>query len=231
MGSEITIQGGDGGFMGYLATPATPGGAGIVVIQEIFGVNKVMRDIADGLAADGYVALCPDLFWRQDPGIQLTDQSEVEWARAFELFQGFDVPKGVNDIDATIAHLRGMSDGSAKVGAVGYCLGGLLAYLVAARTSVDCAVGYYGVGIEGMLDEAGAIKGQLMLHIAEEDQFVPPDAQVQVLEGLANNSHIAIHSYPGADHAFARIGGEHHDQEAADLANGRSRDFFRANLG
>ena len=230
MGSEITIHGGDGEFMGYLATPATGSGAGIVVIQEIFGVNKVMRDIADGLAADGHVALCPDLFWRQEPGIQLTDQSKAEWARAFELFQGFDVPKGVTDIDATIAHLRAVP-GSGKVGAVGYCLGGLLAYLTAARTSVDCAVGYYGVGIEEKLDEAGAIKGQLMLHIAEADQFVPPEAQAKVRQGLASNSHVTVHSYPGADHAFARIGGEHHDQAAADLANGRSRDFFRANLG
>ena len=231
MGSEITIPGGDGEFMGYLATPPAEGGADIVVIQEIFGVNKVMRDIADGLAADGYVALCPDLFWRQEPGIQLTDQSEAEWQRAFELYQGFDVDKGIADIDASIAHLRAMPGASGRIGAVGYCLGGLLAYLTVARTTADCAVGYYGVGIEGMLDEAGGITGQLMLHIAEEDQFVPPEAQAQVREGLAGNSHVAIHSYPGADHAFARIGGEHHDQAAADLANGRSRDFFRANLG
>ena len=149
-GQDIEIKGADGAFGGYLATPSSGSGPGVVVIQEIFGVNAVMRQITDMYAEAGYVALCPDLFWRQQPGIQITDQSEEEWKQAFALYQGFDVDKGIEDIGATIAHLRGM--GSAKIGSTGYCLGGLLAYLTACRTDADASVGYYGVGIEGALN-------------------------------------------------------------------------------
>ncbi len=229
-GQDITISGPDGSFGGYLATPASGSGPGVVVIQEIFGVNKVMRDIADGLAAQGYTALCPDLFWRIEPGIQLTDQSQEEWQKAFDLFGKFDVDAGVKDIDATISHLRGLEGSSGKVGAVGYCLGGLLAYLTAARTSADASVGFYGVNIQEKLSEAGNISKPLMLHVATKDQFVPPEAQQAVKDGLSGNANVTIHSYEGNDHAFARVGGEHYDKAAADLANQRTADFFKSNL-
>ena len=230
-GSELTIQAADGGsFMGYLATPAAGKGPGIVVIQEIFGVNKVMRDIADGLASQGYVALCPDLFWRQEPGIQITDQTEAEWKRAFELFQGFNIDKGVQDLASTLKHLRGLPACVGKVGAVGYCLGGRLAYLMATRTDVDASVGYYGVYIQDHLDEAANIKHPLMLHMAEKDQFVPPEAQAQIVAGLKGNANVTLHSYAGMDHAFARVGGAHYDKASADLANKRTADFFAAAL-
>ncbi len=226
---SIAAQGG-GDFSGYLATPASGSGPGIVLIQEIFGVNQFMRDTADRLAGDGYMALCPDLFWRQEPNIQLTDQSEAEWQRAFELYQGFDEAKGVDDLIATLDHLRGLEGCSAKVGSVGYCLGGKLAYLMATRSSADANVGYYGVGIEAALDEAANISKPLLLHIAEKDQFVPPEAQAQVHEGLDNNPRATIHDYPGVDHAFARAGGEHYDKDAADLANRRTSEFFATHL-
>ena len=142
-GKEITIKAADGGdFMGYLAMPETKSGPGVVVIQEIFGVNDFMREITDSYAKAGYMALCPDLFWRQEPNIQLTDQSEEEWARAFELFSGFDLDKGVQDLDSTIETLRVLDGCSDKVGTVGFCLGGRLAYLSATRTKADAAVGY-----------------------------------------------------------------------------------------
>lgn len=227
-GKDITITGPDGSFGGYLAEPASGSGPGIVVIQEIFGVNKVMRDIADGLAAQGYAALCPDLFWRLEPGIQLTDQTEADWAKAFELFGKFDVDAGVKDINATIDHLRPLSTG--KVGAVGYCLGGLLAYLTAARTTADASVGFYGVNIQEKLADSASIKTPVLLHVAAKDEFVPPDAQEAVKSGLAGNTNIAIHTYEGCDHAFARIGGQHYDKAAADLANQRTADFFRTHL-
>ena len=228
-GQDIEIKGADGAFGGYLATPSSGSGPGVVVIQEIFGVNAVMRQITDMYAEAGYVALCPDLFWRQQPGIQITDQSEEEWKQAFALYQGFDVDKGIEDIGATIAHLRGM--GSAKIGSTGYCLGGLLAYLTACRTDADASVGYYGVGIEGKLDEAAGMKGACMLHIAEEDGFCPKEAQAAIAAGLGGNSKVTIHTYPGMDHAFCRYGGEHFDQKNCDLANGRTLDFFKQNLG
>ncbi|MCZ6860142.1 MAG: dienelactone hydrolase family protein [Alphaproteobacteria bacterium] len=229
--AEVTITAGDGGtFSAYLASPATGSGPGIVVIQEIFGINKVMRDIADGWAALGYMAICPDLFWRQEPGIQLTDQSQAEWDRAFELYQGFDEAKGAEDLGATLAHLRGLGECTGKIGSVGFCLGGKLAYLMATRTDTDCNVGYYGVGIENALDEAANIKAPLLLHIAEKDQFCPPEAQAKVHGALDAYGQVTIHDYTGVDHAFARTGGEHYDKTAADLANQRTADFFDDNL-
>jgi len=230
--TDVTIHAASGGsFSAYLATPKSGKGPGIVCIQEIFGVNQVMRAIADGLAAEGYTAICPDLFWRIEPGIQLTDKSEAEWKRAFELFQAFDVDKGVDDLKATLASLRQHPACTGKAGTVGYCLGGRLAYLMATRSDADCNVGYYGVYIQNSLDEARNIKRPLMLHIAEKDQFTPPEAQAQIKAGLQGNAMVTIHSYPGAEHAFARIGGEHYDKAAADLANRRSAEFFRRHLG
>jgi carboxymethylenebutenolidase len=231
---DVTIRAADGGSFGaYLATPAATSGrsSGVVLIQEIFGVNKVMRDLADGLARHGYVVLCPDLFWRQEPGIQITDQTEAEWAKAFSLYKGFDEAKGVDDLKSTLAHLRKLPACAGKVGAVGYCLGGKLAYLMATRSDVDCSVGYYGVAIEAALEEAKAIKKPLMLHIAEKDQFCPPQAQAKVKDALKDNSHVTLHSYPGVDHAFARLGGQHYDKKSAELANQRTAEFFKKTLG
>jgi carboxymethylenebutenolidase len=232
-GSEITIDAADGsgGFSAYLATPPGGEGPGVVVIQEIFGVNQVMRDLTDMLAAQGYTAICPDIFWRIEPGIQLTDQTKAEWDRAFELYQAFDVAKGMDDIQATMAAIRNHQACSGTVGAVGFCLGGFLAYLSATRTDCDAAVGYYGVSIESQLDEAANMTKPLMLHIAEEDGFCPKEAQEKLHAGLDANPLVTLHSYVGMDHAFAREGGEHYDAEAAGTAHTRTLDFFRANLG
>jgi carboxymethylenebutenolidase len=148
MGETIAIKTPDGDFTAYLARPEADNAPAIVVIQEIFGVNQVMRDVTDDFAAKGFVAICPDLFWRIEPGIDITDQSEAEWKRAFELFNAFDVDAGVKDIAATIAQVRTLPGVNGKVGAVGFCLGGLLAFLTATRTDADASVAYYGVGIE-----------------------------------------------------------------------------------
>ena len=225
----ISLQGGES-FMAYLATPSAGSGPGIVLIQEIFGVNQVMRDIADSHAANGYTVICPDLFWRQEPGIQLTDQSEAEWGRAFELYQGFDEAAGADDLKATLAYLRGHDACTGKVGSVGYCLGGKLAYLMATRSDADCNVGYYGVGIENALDEIGNISAPLMLHVAEKDQFCPPEAQAKIHGALDGHANVTIHDYAGMDHAFARVGGEHYDKASADQANERTAAFFRQHL-
>jgi carboxymethylenebutenolidase len=230
-GQDITISGRDGDFSAYLAAPASGQGPGIVVIQEIFGVNAVMRAIADDLAAEGYFALAPDLFWRLEPGVQLTDQSDAEWQRAFGLMQRFDIDKGVEDIQSAIDHLRVTPGASGKVGTVGYCLGGQLAYLAATRSDCDASVGYYGVMLQERLAEAANITAPLMLHIAGEDEFTPPPARDTVIAGLKDNPHVTLYVYPGMDHAFARVGGAHYDQAAANLANARTRDFFRAHLG
>lgn len=232
MGEDIRIKAADGGeFGGYLAKPASGTGPGIVVIQEIFGVNKVMRDITDWLASEGFVALSPDLFWRIEPGIQITDQTEQEWAKAFELFQKFDVEKGVDDIQATIDALRGVDGCTGKIGAVGYCLGGLLTYLTMARTNADAGSGYYGVNINNMLGEAEKISKPLILHVATEDGFVDKDAQAAMHKGLDSHPHVTLYDYEGNDHAFARVGGEHYDEQAAKTANQRTLELFRSALG
>jgi len=230
--TEVTIRAADGGsFKAYLATPKSGNGPGIVLIQEIFGVNKVMRDLADGFAAQGYTVMCPDLFWRQEPGIDITDQSKAEWDKAFSLFQGFNVDKGVDDLKSTLASLRAHPACNGKVGSVGYCLGGKLAYLMATRSDSDANVGYYGVGIEGALGESKNIKKPLLLHVAGKDQFCPPEAQAKVKDGLKGNSQVTINDYAQQDHAFARLGGQHYDKAAADLANRRTAEFFKKHLG
>jgi carboxymethylenebutenolidase len=231
MGETTTITTQDGAFSAYVARPMAAKAPAVVVIQEIFGVNQVMRDITDGVAGQGFLAICPDLFWRIEPGIDITDKSEAEWKRAFELFNAFDVDQGVRDIRATIDHVRADPGCSGKVGAVGFCLGGLLAFLTATRTDADASVGYYGVGIEGRVGEAEKLTHPLMLHIAEADQFVPKPAQQIIVQALKNHPDIEIHSYPGRDHAFARPGGEHYDEADAKLAGGRTLSFFRRTLG
>src|SRR5665213_1264852 len=186
-GKDITIQGTDGGFGAYLAAPATGHGPGIVVIQEIFGVNDVVRKICDAHAARGRFALAPDLFWRLQPGVQLTDRTQEDWGKAFALMQRFDVDKGMEDVQASLTHLRKVPGCSGKAGAVGYCLGGQLAFLAATRTDADASVGYYGVNLPNRLNEAHKIKTPLMLHIAAKDQFSSPEAQKQIIDGLKDN--------------------------------------------
>ena len=227
---DINIEGPDGAFGAYLAIPAATPAPGIVVVQEIFGVNQVMRDICDWMAGQGFLACCPDIFWRIEPGIQLTDKTQEEWARAFELFGLFDVDKGIDDLMTTLALMRRQEGCNGKAGSIGYCLGGKLAYLMAARSDADCSVGYYGVGLDELLGEAGGITAPLLMHIASKDQFVPPEAQEKIKAGLAGHPKVTLHVYEGQDHAFARQGGEHYDKAAADLANSRSLEFFKEHL-
>jgi carboxymethylenebutenolidase len=179
----------------------------------------------------GDLAICPDLFWRIEPGVDITDQSEAEWKKAFELYNAFDVDLGVKDIGAAIAHIRTDRGCSGKVGAVGFCLGGLLAFLTATRTDIDASVGYYGVGIEKHVGEADKLADPLMLHIAEADQFVPKEAQKLIIASLKNHPQVDIFTYPGRDHAFARPGGEHYDAADAATANARTLALFKKALG
>lgn len=225
--SSMTIQTRDGAFSAYVAAPNTPSpGPAVIVIQEIYGVNAVMRGVADHLASLGYLAICPDLFWRIEPGIDLTDQTDADNKRAFELFGLFDIDKGVEDIAATLKAVRADARCDGKVGAVGYCLGGLLAYLAATRTDIDASVGYYGVSIDKHLAEAERLAAPLMLHIAGEDQFVDAAAQDRIAQGLSNHPQVALHTYTGRGHAFARVGGAHYDAADSALANQRTEAFF-----
>lgn len=230
--SEISIASLDGGsFSAYLAEPSSGKGAGVIVIQEIFGINAVMRKITDSYAEAGYVAIAPDLFWRQQPGIQLSDSTEEEWNQALAFYQGFDENKGIEDLIATLNALKKLPSCTGKVGSVGFCLGGKLAYLMATRSDADCNISYYGVGIENNLNEAVNIKKPLMLHIAEKDKFVNAETQAKIKAELSSNPLVTIHTYPNVDHAFARVGSTTYVEEVAKIANKRSLEFFKQHLG
>ena len=230
-GRYIDVKAKDGGsFRAYLATPAKGSGPGIVLLQEIFGVNAYIRSVADYYAEEGYVVLAPDLFWRIKPGIEL-GFSEAERAQAFAYREKFDVDQSVEDIGATVAALKAQPEVKGKIGAIGFCLGGLLAYLSAARLGIDGAVSYYGVGIEKALNEASKIKCPMVLHVAEKDRWTPPAVVSAIKEALGSRPEIEIYVYPGVDHAFARTGGGNFDKPAAMMAHSRSIALFRKTLG
>jgi carboxymethylenebutenolidase len=228
---DIVIPAQDGrSFSAYLAVPAQTPAPAVIMIQEIFGVNTEMREKCDQMAVLGYVAIAPDLFWRMEPGVQLSDQTDKEWARAMGLFARFDIDLGIEDLRMTLHTMRGHAETTGKVGCVGYCLGGKLAYLMATHTKIDAAVSYYGVGLDALTDEAAAITKPLMLHIAEEDQFVDKTAQNKIKQALSANPLVTLHSYPGVNHAFARIHGQHYNEAAAMSANARTKAFLDTTL-
>ena len=233
---EIETLAGDGRFGAYVAGPeAAPRGA-IVVIQEIFGVNEGIRRKCDRWASLGYLALAPDLFWRLQPDVELDPDVPDQFREALDLMGRFDQSQGIADIEATIraarARLSAKEDGSAgKVGCVGYCLGGRLAFMTAARTDVDASVGYYAVGLDNLLHERHAIARPLMLHVAGDDGFVPPEVQSKMHEALGDNPRVTLHDYPGEDHGFAAELGKRRSEDAAQLADRRTEEFFAEHIG
>lgn len=232
MSETVTIETLDhaGTFSAYVARPAGDPRAAIVVIQEIFGVNAGIRRKCDKLAEDGYLAVAPDLFWRLEPGIELDPDVEPEFQRALELMGKFNQDAGIRDIEATIKWARNTTNGK-KVGAVGYCLGGRLAYMTAARTDSDASVGYYAVGIDGLLGEKHAISNPLMLHIPTEDGFVDKETQKKMHEGLDDHPKVTLHDYEGMDHGFATEFGKRRNEACAEKADQRTSAFFAEHLG
>ncbi|MCU0868779.1 MAG: dienelactone hydrolase family protein [Burkholderiales bacterium] len=230
-GQYIEIPAADGGsFRAYLAVPRTGRGPGIVLCQEIFGVNAYVREVADLYAEEGYTVVAPDLFWRMEPGVELGYTPE-DWQRAFGFFQGFDIDRGMADIGATVKHMRTLPQVVGKVGALGFCLGGKLAFLAAARAGVDVAVGYYGVGLDAHLGEVANIRCPLVMHCAEQDKYAPMEVVEKLKAAFAGRDDVAIHVYPGVDHAFARTGGEHWHKPSALMAHHRSIAAFRKAMG
>lgn len=225
MNSSIEAEKGEH-FSAYLSLPERPNGHAVVVLQEIFGVTPHIRAIADRFAEDGYLALAPDLFWRLEPGLSLTHSKE-DLARAFALVQQFDESLGVQDIARSVAHIQQLPGFGGQVAVAGMCLGGKLAYLAAARGVAAAAVGYYGVGIEKNLDEAGAIKCPLMLAFGGRDRYVPPAAREQIDAAFAGNPQVVIQVYEDADHGFYTRG----DAATISLARQRTNEFLHRALG
>lgn len=232
MTGTITIEtlDGTGSFSAYYAEPAGTPHAAIIVIQEIFGVNAGIRRKCDRLAEDGYLAIAPDLFWRLEPGVELDPDIPEEFQQALALMGKFNQDAGVRDIEATIRAARAKLPEGGKVGAVGYCLGGRLAFMAAARTDVQASVCYYGVGIDGLLGEKHAIAHPVMLHIPQEDHFVDRAAQQRMHEGLDDHPKAVLCDYPGEDHGFATEFGKRRSDASATLADERTAAFFAKNL-
>jgi len=228
MGDWTNIKAQDGEFRAYVAKPSGQPKGAVVVIQEIFGVNAVMRGKCEWLAREGFWALAPDLFWRIKPGIELTDQTDGEWKAAIDYMNRLDKNVAVADVGATIAAARGW--GAKKVGAMGYCMGGYIAFLGACRTDVDASVAYHGGGIHTALGEAHNIKKPVLLHNPMKDSFIPVDALTAIRETLKSNPLVTIYEYADQDHAFTREGGAHYDAAAKQLADGRTIAFLTQNL-
>lgn len=221
----------EGRFKAYVAEPSGTPRAAIIVIQEIFGVNEGIRRKCDHWAQLGYLALAPDLFWRIEPGVEVDPDVPEQMPKAFGMMGQFDQDQGIADLEATVRAARDRVGQSGKVGCVGYCLGGRLAFMMSTRTDVDASVGYYGVMIDQLLGEKHAIAHPLMLHIPTADHFVGPDAQKAIHEGLDDHPKVTLHDYEGEDHGFAAEMGKRRSEEAAKLADKRTEDFFAEHLG
>lgn len=226
---RISTLDGSETFPAYVARPASTPKAAIIVIQEVFGVNPGIRKKADHWASLGYLAVAPEVFWRQAEGIDLDSDVPEQFQQAIKHMMAHDFDLGIRDVEATIRWIR-REAGVPKVGLVGYCMGGKVAYQAAARTDIDASVGYYGVGIDQMLGESHAIANPLLLHVPTADGFVTPEAQAAMHAGLDDNRHVTIYDYAGLDHGFAAEHGVRRDEAGARLADGRTEAFFAENL-
>ncbi len=226
---EVPTLGGDASFPAYCAQP-DEARAAIIVIPEIFGVNQGIKAKCDGWADKGYLAVAPDIFWRFAAGEEFDPDVESEFAKALENMGKFSADEGIRDIEALIHWIR-REKGVAKVGLVGFCLGGRMAYMAATRTDIDASVGYYGVMIDQMIGEAHAIANPLMLHIPTADHFVGPEAQAKIHQALDPHPKVTLHDYEGLDHGFATEHGDRRDEQAAQLADRRTQEFFAQHLG
>jgi carboxymethylenebutenolidase len=221
----------DGTFQAYIARPKRLPAPAVVVLHEVFGVNDDMRTTCAELADAGFMAVSPELFWRQERGVDLSVTSAPDWEKGIRLYQAFDLDAGVRDAKATVDATRQLTDCSGKVAVMGYCLGGLLTFLTIARTDADAGIAWHGGRTEEFLAEAANIRAPLLMHLAEADEFIPMQAQQQIKAALAGKPQVEIHSYPDCRHAFARHGGSHYNAEAARTANARTIEFLRRQLG
>ncbi|MDD2326394.1 MAG: dienelactone hydrolase family protein [Alphaproteobacteria bacterium] len=226
--SQIQITTLDGTiFNALLAMPEGGNGSGLILIRGLFSKDDALLDLAKHYASLGFITVCPDLFHRQREDLEQTQHHETDWELAARLYKSFDVEAGVRDLLGTLAHIRQMPECGGKVGTVGYCLGARLAYLMATRSDVDCAVSYYGVGIDKMLDEMYDIRSPYLIHLAENDKLMPPSTQQRITTVLAKNKHITVHVYPCAEHGFARKSSMAYNPELAAQANERTDSFLK----
>src|ERR1700752_439169 len=230
MKDQITINGQNGAFGAYIARPEALPAPAVVVLQELFGVNADIRKTCEELADQGFIAVAPNLFWRQEPGVDLSVTSEADWQHGLRLYQAYDRDAGAADVKDTAGAVAKLRECSGKVGVLGYCLGALMVYLTAVRYGVDAAVAYHGGDTEKYLSEVDGLCAPLLMHLAEEDEFISKAAQAEIKAALAGKPNATVYSYPGQHHAFSRHNGAHYNAAAAALANGRTREFLHQQL-
>src|SRR6202522_4819664 len=226
----VSVKGRDGSFGAYVARPKTPPAPAVVVLQELFGVNADIRATCDELAEQGFIAIAPDLFWRQEPDVDLDVRSEADWQHGLRLYGAYDRDAGARDIAQTIRTAVNLPESTGKVALQGYCLGALMAFITAARHEVDAAVAYHGGDTEKYLGEVSSLRAPLLMHLGEEDEFISKAAQAQIKAALAKKPNATVYSYPGQRHAFSRHNGAHYSAAAATLANARTREFLHRYL-
>jgi len=230
LANHMTIAGRDGAFSAYVAHPKTLPAPAVVVLHEVFGVNSDIRAHCDELAAQGFLAVAPDLFWRLEPGVDLGVTDPADFQHGFKLYQAFDRDAGARDAEDTISAVRTLPECTGKVALLGYCLGGLMTFLTAARSGVDSAVAWHGGETEKYLSEADGITAPLLMHLAGDDEYMSADAQAAIKGALGGKPNVTIYTYPGQGHAFSRHGGERFNAEAAALANQRTNEFLKQQL-
>jgi carboxymethylenebutenolidase len=230
MKDRITIEGRDGAFGAYIARPKALPAPAVVVLHEVFGVNADIRKTCEELTDQGFIAVAPDLFWRQEPGVNLSVTSEPAWQHGLRLYQAYDRDAGARDVKDTANAVAKLPGCIGRVAVLGYCLGGLMTFLTAARYGVDAAVAYHGGETEKYLGEVNGIDAPLLMHLAEEDEFISKPAQAEIKTALASKPNATVYSYPGQNHAFARHNGKHYNAAAAALANERTSEFLHRQL-
>src|SRR3984893_16930527 len=230
MEDRIPIEGRDGAFGAYIARSKALPAPAVVVLHEVFGVNADIRKTCDELADQGFIAVAPDLFWRQEPGVDLSVTSEPDWQHGLRLYQAYDRDAGAKDVKDTANVVAKLPGCTGKVAVLGYCLGGLMTFLTAVRYGADAAVVYHGGDTEKYLGEADGFDAPLLMHLAEEDEFISKAAPAEIKTALANKSNATVYSNPGQCHAFSRRNGAHFDAVAAALANSRTSEFLNRQL-
>src|SRR5713101_8110774 len=231
MKDRITIEGRDGAFGAYISQPKTLPAPAVAVLHEVFGVNADIRKTCDELAEQGFLAVAPDLFWRQEPGVDLSVTSEPDWQHGLRLYQAYDRDAGAKDVKDTATVVAKLPECVGRVAILGYCLGGLMTFLTAVRYGVDAAVVYHGGDTEKYLREINGFDAPLLMHLAEEDEFISKAAQAEIKTALAKKPNAIVYSYPGQHHAFARHNGAHYNAAAAALANGRTIEPLHQHIG
>jgi carboxymethylenebutenolidase len=230
MNDRIAIEGRDGAFGAHIVRPKALPAPAVVVLHEVFGVNSDIRKTCNELAEQGFIAVAPDLFWRQEPGVDLSVSSEPDWQHGLRLYQAYDRDAGARDVKDTANVVAKLPECSGRVAVMGFCLGGLITFITAARYGVDAAVAYHGGDTEKYLGEAGGLNAALLMHLAEEDEFISKPAQTEIKKALASKPNATVYSYPGQHHAFARHDGAHYNAAAAALANRRTSEFLHQQL-